>query len=397
MATVLPAIRLTRLNSGALPETCHNGVVVLACAACPLSAIMYIQTCLRSRLISLLVLASLTCFAAAKKDLWKTLGVAKGCSSKELQKAWRKAALKHHPDKAPPDQRDKAERKFKEISHAYETLNDDNKRALYDQYGESALDPQFQPSPFSSSSSSGQQRSTHFSSSQHQGSMPDFFSFFQEGPTTSRRQSASFSSSSSFDGFSPSSGASGIDLQELFRKMMGGTPDTTGIPRRQQKPRRPPKQQSYTRNVSCTLEELATGSTKRLRVTHPIGDRVMEEMYVIELKPGWKAGTRVKFPARHGGYFPAMVFVVKEKPHSFLTWRDNDLFYQCEITQRQAERGAKIRIPLPTGEMFEVKSEGPMEDGHVMTVPHKGMPIRGGPQRGNLKISFKVIESSRHA
>lgn len=173
--------------------------------------------------------------------------------------------------------------------------------------------------------------------------------------------------------------------------MMGG-PSKGGMPRQSSAP----KQQTYTRNVACTLEELAKGSTKRLRVTHPTETRVFEEIYVIALKPGWKEGTRIKFPPRHG-YFPAMVFVVQEKPHAFLKRHGNDLLYECPLTQRQAERGAKIKVPLPTGETIEVKAEGPMADGHVMTVQNKGMPIRGGPKRGNLKIRFKVKESSRHA
>ena len=308
--------------------------------------------------------------------------------------------IQHHPDKVPAEDRDKAEKRFKEIAQAYETLSDDNKRALYDQYGEASLDPQFSPSPFSSSG--GQPRSAQFSSSQphsaqfsfsssQQNGMPDVFSFFQQGGPMPR-QSAQSGSFSPFGRFSSSFGANDIDLQELIRQMMGG-PDG-GSPR--QRPR-PKKQQTYTRNVSCSLEELAKGGTKRLKVTHPIGDQLMEEIYVIDLKPGWKEGTRVKFPARHGGFFPAMVFVVKEKPHAFLTRHGNDLYYQCEITERQAERGAKIRIPLPTGETLEVKAEGPMDDGHVMTVPQKGMPIRGGPRRGNMKIEFKIIESSQHA
>ena len=338
-------------------------------------------------ILCLLLTLTLPCFSAAKKDLYKTLGVSKGCSPTELKKAYRKAALKNHPDKVGPEQREKAEQKFKEIAQAYETLSDDNKRALYDQYGEKALDPQF--TAFASGTSA---QSTPFSTSQQTGG--DFFSFFpqQEGPT----QSGSFSSS--FSSFSSSGPGGGIDLQDLLRKMMGG-PNLGGGMNFQSFPRQTsrPSKQTYTRTVGCTLEDLATGRTKRLKVTHPVGDRVMKEIYVIELKPGWKEGTKIKFPARHGGFFPAMVFVVKEKPHSFLKRRGNDLWYKCEITKRQAERGAKLKIPLPTGELLEVTAEGPMESGHVMTVPNKGMPVRGGPRRGNLKIEFKVIESSRHA
>lgn len=75
---------------------------------------------LQCTLILLVVACQLLDFIVAKKDLYKVLGVSKGCSSRDLQKAYRKAALKHHPDKVPADQRDKAEQKFKEIGEAYE-------------------------------------------------------------------------------------------------------------------------------------------------------------------------------------------------------------------------------------------------------------------------------------
>ena len=96
-------------------------------------------------LIALLVVIEIASLASAKKNLYSTLGVSKGCSSQELKKAYRRAALKYHPDKAPPEQREKAENKFKEISQAYEILSDDDKRSLYDQYGDRALDPHFTP------------------------------------------------------------------------------------------------------------------------------------------------------------------------------------------------------------------------------------------------------------
>lgn len=70
-------------------------------------------------------------------DYYNLLGVARGASADEIKKAYRKNALKYHPDKNPGDAA--AEKKFKEISEAYEVLSDDKKKQIYDQYGADAL------------------------------------------------------------------------------------------------------------------------------------------------------------------------------------------------------------------------------------------------------------------
>ena len=75
----------------------------------------------------------------AKRDYYEVLGVERGTGGEEIKKAYRKLAVKFHPDKNPGDKT--AEEKFKEIGEAYEVLSDPQKRAAYDQYGHSAFDP----------------------------------------------------------------------------------------------------------------------------------------------------------------------------------------------------------------------------------------------------------------
>ncbi len=74
----------------------------------------------------------------AKRDYYEILGVSKDVSEAELKKAYRRVAMKYHPDRNPDDQ--DAEEKFKEASEAYEVLSDANKRASYDQYGHAGVD-----------------------------------------------------------------------------------------------------------------------------------------------------------------------------------------------------------------------------------------------------------------
>ncbi|WP_439816680.1 molecular chaperone DnaJ [Zavarzinia sp. CC-PAN008] len=75
----------------------------------------------------------------AKADYYDLLGVERSASQEDLKKAFRKLAMKYHPDRNPGDQ--DAERQFKEINEAYEILKDDQRRAAYDQYGHAAFDP----------------------------------------------------------------------------------------------------------------------------------------------------------------------------------------------------------------------------------------------------------------
>ena len=74
----------------------------------------------------------------AKQDYYEILGVNRSASASEIKKAYRKMAIKYHPDKNPGDT--KAEAKFKDAAEAYEVLSDQNKKARYDQYGHAAFE-----------------------------------------------------------------------------------------------------------------------------------------------------------------------------------------------------------------------------------------------------------------
>ena len=73
----------------------------------------------------------------SKRDYYEVLGVDKGASASEIKKAYRKLALKYHPDKNPDDSA--AEEKFKEAAEAYEVLSDDNKRERYNRFGHAGM------------------------------------------------------------------------------------------------------------------------------------------------------------------------------------------------------------------------------------------------------------------
>lgn len=84
---------------------------------------------------------------ATKRDYYETLGVPKNASEEEIKKAYRKLAMKHHPDRNHGDTSKDAESKFKEVKEAYEMLSDAQKRAAYDQYGHAGVDPNMRGGP----------------------------------------------------------------------------------------------------------------------------------------------------------------------------------------------------------------------------------------------------------
>ena len=77
----------------------------------------------------------------SKQDYYETLGVSKNASEAELKKAYRRLAMKYHPDRNTGDQAAQAEKKFKQAKEAYEVLSDAQKRAAYDQFGHAGVDP----------------------------------------------------------------------------------------------------------------------------------------------------------------------------------------------------------------------------------------------------------------
>jgi molecular chaperone DnaJ len=77
----------------------------------------------------------------SKRDFYEILGLAKNASDEEIKKAYRKLAMKHHPDRNPDDQHKQSEGRFKEAKEAYEILSDPQKRAAYDRFGHAGVDP----------------------------------------------------------------------------------------------------------------------------------------------------------------------------------------------------------------------------------------------------------------
>jgi DnaJ homolog subfamily B member 4 len=387
---------------------------------------------------------------------YKTLGVSKEDiiqdknAQETLKKAYRRASLRHHPDKPGGN-----EETFKRLNRAYEVLSDPDKRRLYDQYGHDAgLDPSTaagaagagmgnhqNPFGFSPHQGSNTPFTQHYYSSSSSQSMDpnDIFRQFtsSSSSTSTRRNNHMFGGNSGLGGggsgsFGSSGGFAGLD--DLLAQMMMGSGSSSDIGnggsfaknrqshqhggRRREQQRQQQQQpiKNYTRDLPCTLPELYLGTTKKVKVTFPpntpplgggggAGGGGGSHVYTIQLVKGWKAGTKITFPP--SAKFPnvRMTFVITETASSnnetnflssLLQRRGNDLIFRHQLDPHKRNKDEKfvpIEVPLlPDGTQVWKRSipatSSLLRPGQTLTVPDLGMPIKGGPERGNLIIEF---------
>lgn len=313
-------------------------------------------------------------------DYYSVLKVGPHVSDDDLKKAYKRLAMRWHPDKN-PNNNNEAEAKFKQISEAYEVLSDAQKRAIYDQYGEEGLKQV--PPPGNGSA----QNATRFDPR----NAADIFSeaFGKEDPFAGMNDAyfgrGKDAGRSSFRG--------GMFASESFRHRNEGS--ASGL-------RKAPPIESA---LSCTLEDLYNGSVKKMKIFRNISDlggktRTVEEVLTIDIKPGWKKGTKITFPEKGNeqpGVIPAdVIFVVEEKSHGLFKREGNDLVVVQKVPLADALGGCTISIPLLSGKTLTVPCTEVIYPGYEKIIPKQGMPIAKDPgKKGNLKIQFEVTFPTR--
>lgn len=274
------------------------------------------------------------------KDYYKTLGLQKGATEDELKKAYRKMALKYHPDK---NKSPGAEDKFKEIAEAYEVLNDPKKREIYDKYGEEGL-----KGGMGGGGGGGGGPGGNFTYSFHGDPHETFRMFF--GDENPFGQFFQFSAGGRPGGANRMFGGEEMDVDDDpfagFTNMMGGhhgfnmggVGGGPGGSHRRQDP-------TITHDLLVSLEDILKGTTKKMKITrkvlNPDGKTTCSEdkMISIEVKPGWKEGTKVTFP-KEGDQTPNnipadVVFVIKDKAHPVFKRDGSDIKYKARIGLRE--------------------------------------------------------------
>jgi curved DNA-binding protein len=283
------------------------------------------------------------------KDYYKTLGVPKDADAQAIKKAFRKLALKYHPDKNPNNK--DAEARFKEINEAYEVLSDPQKRAKYDQLGQS------------------------YQQWQHRGGQPGGFDWSQwTGGSDYGNASDPFSEFfQSIFGGSPFGGggrAGNMDIEELLRGA-----------NRQRHPRS--RSRDLTTEVDITLEEAYHGTT---RLISKEGRRLQ-----VRIPAGARTGTRVRIAGEGlsgtGGDLYLNV-VVQSDPR--FERKEDDLFEDVTIDLYTAVLGGEIQIPTMTGQVT-LKVNAGTQPGQTIRVRGRGMPrLRKPEEAGDLYVRINV-------
>ncbi|XP_022030096.1 dnaJ homolog subfamily B member 1 [Helianthus annuus] len=271
-------------------------------------------------------------------DYYNILKVSRSVSDEDLKKSYKKLAMKWHPDKNINNKL--AESKFKQISEAYYVLSDVKKRQIYDMYGEEGV----------------------------KSGLYDELSMMKPGSGSGFR----------------------FDVEEeMFA-------DEFFYVR---------KAETVESKLSCSLEELYKGSKRKMQISRVVLDHsgkpvTLEEILPIQIKPGWKKGTKITFPEKgnqEAGAAPGdLIFVVDEKPHNTFKRDGNDLVFTKRITLLEALTGKTIKVTTLDGRNLVVPITDVIKPAHEEVVPNEGMPISKEPgKKGNLRIKIDIKFPSR--
>ena len=317
--------------------------------------------------------------ATEYKDYYKTLGLEKGSDAKEIKKAYRKFARQYHPDVNPNDLT--AADKFREISEAYEVLGDEEKRAIYDKYGEHYTD---------------------YETWKKAGGEATGISFddYIRGPGAQAR------------GYNPGAGAGGNyqyrtvnqeDMGDLFGEdspysdffysmfngggRPGGTSRNAG----------PVKGRDVEYGVQVALEEAFSGVKRVLEMAAEPGSAKATRRLEVSIPAGIQDGGRVRLaglgsPGRNGGPNGDLYLIVEILPHVFFERKGNDLYAKINVPLTTMLLGGEAPMPTIKGGRLALKVPAGSANGSQIRLRGQGMPVQtGATERGDLYVELRVV------
>jgi curved DNA-binding protein len=290
------------------------------------------------------------------KDYYKILGVERSASEQDIKKAYRKLAMKLHPDRNPGNK--SAEDKFKEINEAYEVLGDKEKRTRYDQLGES------------------------YSQWQQTGGTANNFNW-DEWINQNYRQGAGarggYQQVNVEDLEGMFGGAGGFS--DFFSSIFSGMGGTRAGTRRES--RRP---QAYEQPVTISFDESYHGGLRVLQMDN----RRLE----VKIPPGANTGTKVRVagagPVAPNGQHSDIYLVIEVAPNPHFERKGDDLYTDVNISLYTTVLGGQANVTTPGGNVLLTIPAG-TQPGQTFRLGGRGMPHLRAPQTfGDLYVRVKV-------
>lgn len=291
------------------------------------------------------------------KDYYKTLGVGRNASQKDIQKAYRKLARQFHPDVNPGDH--EAEEKFKEINEANEVLSDPEKRKRYDE-----LDSYYQQyGQWPSSAEAGQAR----------GNRRTYYRTVNEEDLNDI-----FGGASPFSDFFETYFGSGLGGTRTAGRARRGAPVTAG--------------QDLETEIQVRLVEAYNGATRVLELSEPDGSSRRLE---VKIPAGVDDGSRIRItgqgmPGTAGrGHLYLQVRVL---PDSRFQREGTTLRARIDVPLTTAMLGGEARVPTPDGRQLMLRIPAGTANGKAFRLRAQGMPTLGQPsKRGDLYTEVNVV------
>ncbi len=281
-----------------------------------------------------------------KKDFYQLLGVSRTATPEEIKKSYRKLAMQYHPDKNPNNK--KAEEKFKEITEAYETISDEQKRHAYDQYGHAGV---------------------------ANGGNP-----FAGG---------------GFGGAGPRPRGAGPDpFQDIFGDVFG---DIFNQSQQRNRPgagaRAPSRGSDLKYTLGISFEEAAVGCEKVVNFTRQAGAKEEIAKLSVTVPAGVKDGQRLKLSSEgdkpSAGAAGDLYVVIDLQDHPLFRRDDADVILDLPVVYTDAILGKTVEIPTLFGKA-EIKIPPGTHSGQNFRLKSKGFPRLGGTGSGDMLVRVVV-------
>ena len=336
----------------------------------------------------------------AKRDYYDVLSINKNASPEEIKAAYRKLAIKHHPDKNPGDKT--AEEKFKEASEAYAILSDKNKKENYDNFGHAAFENG------GGSQGGGFGGFGNFSGSDFSDIFEDFFGDFAGGGRSrSRRSSNNRGSDLRYD--------LSITLEEAYegkkQDIKFSTTEKCNICKGNgSKPGHSPDRCSYcggngkirsNQGFFTVQQTCPQCNGNGEEITNPCNDcngqgkKQTSKKISVSIPKGVDDGTRIRLAGKgeagsRGGATGDLYLFINVKSHDLFKRSDANLFFEFPISIADAALGTTIEIPTIDGGKAKIKIPDGTQSGKQFRLKNKGMPFMRRGDYGDLYVQVNT-------